>query len=776
MKIFLSYASEQSELAKEIALALRAENHTVFFDRSSLASSEPYNADIRKAIENSQLFVFLISPHSVTAGRYTLTELDFAERKWPRPWGYVLSVMVMPTPKADIPSYLRAGTVLQPSGNVAATIAAEVHRIPKSGWLRIVQRYRAQLLVLLALAIVGAGAGWWYQEYQVKRAALERLFSEGKIQQDNGHYEDAWRLSEQARSLAPDNPDVHENEAKLAMTWLDDARYTEGKGSFSAIVDKVLPALSRCSVSPNKAHAADCFAHMGWGDFLKSREGQGGVKPEQFYQRALALDPENPYAHAMWGHWLIVNGNHVAEAQQRFAAALNSGRERKFVRELQLAALQWVGADENQVELIRVCNEMRKENDLLPEAARSRLLSWVYFGNRDTVLAKLDQTLPADEHLATFQWLIQGIDITESIYLTFTLARLLEAGGDCDAAQRLYVSLLGPRITVADKAREGIERCKRKSPQLKSEVELLTESLYDKSARVRRQAVEGLSAVLADGAGIDAKVIVPALRDPDSEVRAAAAEALARSGRQAIVPMIELLGSAEPADQARAARVLAMMGAESKAAVPALVRVLGVSDNGVQQAALDALASIGPDASAAVAPISRMLGARPSLAKRTTLIYTLGEIGPPSKPAVPLITEALRDQSDREGSLNEVAADALGKIGPGAASAVPALIVALGSDNVRLPTRATVALGNIGAEAKAAIPALVEAMEREEQEYKKNQAEAVGQIAQALAIRKDRSSLKVLRAALRAEENANLGLATIGPLREAIGFLETRGP
>jgi HEAT repeat protein len=774
MKIFLSYASEQSELAKEVALALRAENHTVFFDRSSLASSEPYNADIRKAIENSQLFIFLISPHSVTAGRYTLTELDFAEHKWPRPWGYVLSVMVMPTPKADIPSYLRAGTVLQPSGNVAATIAAEVHRIPKPGWLRIVQRYRAQLLALIALAIVGAGAGWWYQEYQVKRAALERLFSEAKIQQDNGHYEDALRLSEQARSLAPDNPDVHENEAKLVMTWLDNARYTVGKGSFSAIVDKVLPALSRCSVSPNKAHAADCFAHMGWGDFLKSREGQGGVKPEQFYQRALALDPENPYAHAMWGHWLIVNGNHVAEAQQHFAAALKGGRERKFVRKLQLAALQSFEADENKVELIRVCNEMRKANNLLPEEARSRLLSHLSRMIRDTDFEKLDQILPADEHLATFQWLTQGIDSTESNYHNFALARLLEAAGDCDAAQRLYVSLGG--TTLFNKSREGIERCKRKSPQLKSEVELLTESLYDKSARVRQQAVEGLSAVLADGAGIDAKVIVPALRDPDSEVRAAAAEALARSGRQAITPMIELLGSAEPADQARAARVLAMMGAESKAAVPALVRVLGVSDDGVQQAALDALASIGPDASAAVAPISRMLGARPSLAKRTTLIYTLGEIGPPSKPAVPLITEALRDQSDREGSLNEVAADALGKIGPGAAFAVPALIVALGSDDVRLPTRATVALGNIGAEAKAAIPALVEAMEREEQEYKKNQAEAVGQIAQALAIRKDRSSLKVLRAALRAEENANLGLATIGPLREAIGFLETRGP
>jgi len=394
---------------------------------------------------------------------------------------------------------------------------------------------------------------------------------------------------------------------------------------------------------------------------------------------------------------------------------------------------------------------------------------------RDTDFEKLDQILPADEHLATFQWVTQGIDGTESNYNNFALARLLEAAGDCDAAQRLYVSLLGPSMTLADKAREGIERCKRKSPELKSEVELLTESLDDKSALVRRQAVEGLSVVLADGAGIDAKVIVPALRDPDSEVRAAAAEALARSGRQAIAPMIELLGSAEPADQARAARVLAKMGAESKAAVPALARVLGVSDDGAQQAALDALASIGPAATAAVTPISRMLGARPSLDKRKVLISALGEIGPASTPAIPLITEALRDQSDPKGFLNVVAADALGKIGPGAASAVPALIAALGSDDVRLPTRATVALGNIGAEAKAAIPALVEAMERE-QEHKKNQAEAVGQIAQALAIRKDRSSLKVLRAALRAEENAGLDLATIGPLREAIGFLETRGP
>jgi len=593
-------------------------------------------------------------------------------------------------------------------------------------------------------------------------------------QLESHDYSAAWDTVANALKSHPTGDTLLPLQTKIAAVWVRNVSVAPPQ-KFAEVVDKLLPPLYRTAQRSKGVDAADALAHIGWANFLKSRDGALKLDIDGKYRKALQLDPDNPFAHAMWGHWLIVNGNHIAEAQQHFAAALKSGRERKYVRELQLAALQWVGADENQVELIRVCNEMRKENDLLPEATRSRLLSKIYFMNRDTVLAKLDQILPADEHLATFQWLMQGIDTTKSTYQTFFLARLLEAGGDCDAAQGLYVSLLGVS-TMSGEAREGLDRCKRKSPQLKSEVELLTESLYDKSALVRRRAVEGLSAVLADGARIDAKVIVPALRDPDSEVRAAAAEALARSGRQAVAPMIELLGSAEPADQARAARVLAKIGAESKAAVPALVRVLGASDEDVQQAALKALANIGPDASAAVAPISRMLGASPSLAKRKTLIYALGEIGPASNPAVPLITEALRDQSDRQGFLNVAAADALGKIGPGAASAVTALIVALGSDDVRLPTRATVALGNIGAEAKAAIPALVEAMEREEQEHKKNQAEAVGQIAQALAIRKDRSSLKVLRAALRAEENASLGLATIGPLREAIGFLEARDP
>ena len=124
------------------------------------------------------------------------------------------------------------------------------------GWRRLVQGYGTRLLVLLLLIVFAAGAAWWgfesYRKIRVERAALVGLFGEAKIQQDSGHYVEAWKLLEQARSLAPENPEVRENEAKLAMVWLENARVTGGQGSFWQLWTEVLPALSKCSVSPNK--------------------------------------------------------------------------------------------------------------------------------------------------------------------------------------------------------------------------------------------------------------------------------------------------------------------------------------------------------------------------------------------------------------------------------------------------------------------------------------------------------------------------------------------
>lgn len=126
MKLFITYASEDGATADALAVRLRTEGHTVFLDRDNLPEAEGYDAQIRSAIASCDVYLFLISPHSVQPGRYTLTELKFARERFRNPQGRVLPVMVEPTPFKLIPAYLSAVTILQPQGNLVAETLAEV--------------------------------------------------------------------------------------------------------------------------------------------------------------------------------------------------------------------------------------------------------------------------------------------------------------------------------------------------------------------------------------------------------------------------------------------------------------------------------------------------------------------------------------------------------------------------------------------------------------------------------------------------------------------------
>lgn len=129
MKVFLSYASEDRQIAEEIQLALTGAGHNVFFDRESLAPAGEYHSRLRSAIDEANVMVFLISPPALTPGSYTLSELKFARERWPHPKGCVIPVLVRPLDWAAIPSYLRTVTVLQPEGNTAAEVVAALDRM-----------------------------------------------------------------------------------------------------------------------------------------------------------------------------------------------------------------------------------------------------------------------------------------------------------------------------------------------------------------------------------------------------------------------------------------------------------------------------------------------------------------------------------------------------------------------------------------------------------------------------------------------------------------------
>lgn len=159
MKIFLSYASEDRATAQAIQLALCAQGHDVFFDREDLPPGEEYHARIRRAIGQSDLFIFLVSASALDAGSYTLTELEIAGNAWKHPAGRLLPVLLSATPLERIPVLLKAVTLLQPEGNVPASVAHAVHRLAtahRRSWL-----IKGAVASLAVVSIAAAGVVWW---------------------------------------------------------------------------------------------------------------------------------------------------------------------------------------------------------------------------------------------------------------------------------------------------------------------------------------------------------------------------------------------------------------------------------------------------------------------------------------------------------------------------------------------------------------------------------------------------------------------------------------
>ena len=162
MHIFLSYASPDKGAAESIAFSLRNRGYTVFLDRDDLPAGQSYDEQIWRAVKRSQFFIFLISPNSVAEGRYALTELKFARRKWNDPSGRVLPVLVRKTPLDTVPSYLKAVTILEPSGNIAAETSATIDdmrqasRLVSAAWrvaAKLPARYRYAIAIGTSCAV-----------------------------------------------------------------------------------------------------------------------------------------------------------------------------------------------------------------------------------------------------------------------------------------------------------------------------------------------------------------------------------------------------------------------------------------------------------------------------------------------------------------------------------------------------------------------------------------------------------------------------------------------
>jgi hypothetical protein len=129
----------------------------VFFDREDLPPGEEFNLEIRTAIHDSDLFIFLASREALKQSAYTMTELGIAQRRWPHPAQRVLTVLAETMPISALPPYLSAVTVVDPAGNVVAETVDAVANLRQ----RRRHRYLASAAaVASALALVAGFAVW----------------------------------------------------------------------------------------------------------------------------------------------------------------------------------------------------------------------------------------------------------------------------------------------------------------------------------------------------------------------------------------------------------------------------------------------------------------------------------------------------------------------------------------------------------------------------------------------------------------------------------------
>ncbi len=160
MRIFLSYASEQKVSAETIAFSLRKRGHNVFLDKDDLPPGKSYDDQIQTAVFASDLMIFLISPESVTKGRYTLTELEYARHRWRTPHNVVVPVMLKPTDMATVPSFLKAVTIHEPSGNLAAEVSFWIEQMRGAGYVARVTTLVMMIGAAFSLLHIGAKEGW----------------------------------------------------------------------------------------------------------------------------------------------------------------------------------------------------------------------------------------------------------------------------------------------------------------------------------------------------------------------------------------------------------------------------------------------------------------------------------------------------------------------------------------------------------------------------------------------------------------------------------------
>jgi tetratricopeptide (TPR) repeat protein len=297
------------------------------------------------------------------------------------------------------------------------------------------------IATLIGLCVtLGGGVTWLINHHRntVQRQAQMAL---AQTQADQGDYAASLQSYGGILKDDPASQPALDGELNAAERWTENFHIMAPEGqdttaAAGAMLDQIMPVLEGgLTRAQSPAAKADIQAHIGWVHFLdeKIAERESGSAAEDNLRAALKLDPNNVYANAMLGNWLLENNGSFDEAMHDFDAAVATGQQRPLVRVFELGGLRYLDHKGARAAQVRVADAMRKGSEPLSEEYKSRILSFCFDPG---VLEpdELKETLTAvtpDDEWKTYLWLDDGPESDDHQRgHEFIQASLLEIGGD----------------------------------------------------------------------------------------------------------------------------------------------------------------------------------------------------------------------------------------------------------------------------------------------------------------------------------------------------------
>jgi tetratricopeptide (TPR) repeat protein len=332
---------------------------------------------------------------------------------------------------------------------------------------------------LIGLFASLAGGYHWLANHRAEQAQLKAQMGVADGQAKLAEYASAVASYDEILKANPLYAPALDGQLAAAMAWDENFHAVGREGHDPAEVaapqlDKIMSVLDAGLARSKGSRAADVQAHLGWAHFLNSKiaEREFGPDAENNLRAALKADPNNVYANAMLGNWLLQTNGDFTEAMGHFQVAVATGKERAWVRSMEFGGLDGDEAHGTRAALMKMANEMRKNGEPLAEGSKHRLLEQCCeppYTHHDELVESLS-AVPAEDAWKTYLWL----DDRE------------QSGTDAQAQRLMREFIEDALLEISGKKAEALEKYRALQAELKPTYFSLKDSVNEAVARLSK--------------------------------------------------------------------------------------------------------------------------------------------------------------------------------------------------------------------------------------------------------------------------------------------------